>query len=174
MNTVKIELVNGDMNYFPTKGSIDSACYDLKAREIIKVNDGYYKVKLGIKTEIPEGYFMPLYARSSITDSPWILCNGVGIIDSDFRNEWQARFRAFPNGTAWELVEIENACEGCEENEVEINQVPSLVLTYPEFPYNVGDRVAQTKLVKLEDYEFAIANISDTERGLGGFGSTGK
>ena len=40
--------------------------------------------------------------------------------------------------------------------------------------YAVGDRIGQLILHKLEDYEFVESDeLSDTERGTGGFGSTG-
>lgn len=41
--------------------------------------------------------------------------------------------------------------------------------------YNIGDRVAQLLIVPIELAEFTEVNeLSETERGLGGFGSTGK
>ena len=42
------------------------------------------------------------------------------------------------------------------------------------FPYRKGDRVCQMKLVKDYQEELMLVNeLSDTERGTGGFGSTG-
>ena len=44
-----------------------------------------------------------------------------------------------------------------------------------EFPYKVGDRVAQIFFEKEEIVTFKLSdNLSTTERGAGGFGSTGK
>jgi dUTP pyrophosphatase len=44
-----------------------------------------------------------------------------------------------------------------------------------EFPYSVGDRVAQIYFKKVEPFEWNLVSIlSDTDRGSGGFGSTGK
>ncbi len=45
---------------------------------------------------------------------------------------------------------------------------------YSQFPYSVGERVAQIYFEKVEDVEFVDANeLESSERGTGGFGSTG-
>ena len=46
---------------------------------------------------------------------------------------------------------------------------------YLPFPYKVGDRVAQIFFEKVVDYEFEeVTEVAVSERGEGGFGSTGK
>jgi len=52
-----------------------------------------------------------------------------------------------------------------------------LVNTDPEVPYRVqrGDRIAQLVVQRVEAARFVeVESLSDTERGLGGFGSTGR
>jgi dUTP pyrophosphatase len=52
-----------------------------------------------------------------------------------------------------------------------------LVNTDPEVPYQVerGDRIAQLVLQRVESAEFVdVEELSDSVRGLGGFGSTGR
>lgn len=52
-----------------------------------------------------------------------------------------------------------------------------LVNTDPEAPYEVrrGDRIAQLVIQRVETAAFvAVAQLDDSERGLGGFGSTGR
>ncbi len=52
-----------------------------------------------------------------------------------------------------------------------------LVNTDPEVPYRVrrGDRIAQLVVQRVESAEFAeVEALSGTERGFGGFGSTGR
>jgi len=54
--------------------------------------------------------------------------------------------------------------------------VPSLlfVCLFPFFAVKVGDRVAQLILERIETPEVVeVENLDDTERGAGGFGSTG-
>lgn len=44
-----------------------------------------------------------------------------------------------------------------------------------DFPYKVGDRVVQMELVPWEEINFKkVEKLTDTNRGYGGFGSTGK
>ena len=46
---------------------------------------------------------------------------------------------------------------------------------FEPFPFKVGDRVAQIYFTKIEDATFYVTRtLSETERGDGGFGSTGK
>lgn len=52
-----------------------------------------------------------------------------------------------------------------------------LVNTDPEVPYRVqrGDRIAQLVIQRVESADFVeVVTLSDTERGLDGFGSTGR
>lgn len=41
-------------------------------------------------------------------------------------------------------------------------------------PYEVGDRVGQLVIVPIPDVELVESDLDDTDRGEGGFGSTGK
>jgi len=64
----------------------------------------------------------------------------VGVLDSTYRGEIKARFRAFAK---------------------------------PE--YNVGDRILQLIIIQRPYLEFQeVSELSSTNRGDGGFGSTGK
>ena len=52
-----------------------------------------------------------------------------------------------------------------------------LVNTDPEVPYRVqrGDRIAQLVIQRVESADFVeVATLSESERGLDGFGSTGR
>lgn len=51
------------------------------------------RVPLGIKTAIPEGYQVLLFARASSAKKEYRLGNCVGVIDSDYRDEWFAAIR---------------------------------------------------------------------------------
>lgn len=90
MTEVQIELVG--LGKVPTLGTDYAAAYDLYARDVFQVEDNLVVVHLGIKTGIPVGYRAVVHARSSISPTGWMLANGVGIIDSDYRGEWKAYF----------------------------------------------------------------------------------
>ncbi len=77
-----------------SKGSNTAASFDLVAVDY-EFNDeyGFIQYKTGIAVEIPDGYFGALYPRSSISKYDMLLCNSVGVIDSDYRGEIMVRFR---------------------------------------------------------------------------------
>jgi dUTP pyrophosphatase len=97
----------------------------------------------GLAFEIPPGFVGYIFPRSSISKYHLSLANSVGVIDSGYRGEVKVRFKKTTN---------------------------SLYETL----YNVGDKVCQlivmpVPIVELEQVE----ELSNTERGAGGFGSSG-
>ena len=133
----------------PTFGSEFSAGADLYAcvdpNEVIKIEPGTTaKLSVGIKTEIPNGYVGLVFARSGIaTKQDLAPANKVGVIDSDYRGEW--------------FVPLHN-------HGSEIRNVSN------------GERIAQVIFMPVPKVLFetvAFDKLSETERGEGGFGSTG-
>ncbi len=143
MLKVKFKKIHATVK-LPVKGSLHAACYDVYANSITFDGDKA-KVGLGFKTEIPVGYKGIIVPRSNLTKYNWVLNNSFGVIDADYRGEWMSIFTPI--------------------------QIGSIV---PDFPYGVGDRVAQIYFDKVLDIELVeVIELSDTERGEGGFGSTG-
>jgi dUTP pyrophosphatase len=102
--------------------------------------DKYVEYGTGLAFEIPEGYVMLVFPRSSISKTHLIMANSVGVLDAGYRGELKFRFKR--NG--------------------------------PD-DYQVGDRVGQIMVLPLPQIKFeAVAELSDSSRGEGGFGSTGK
>ncbi len=127
----------------PLRATGGAAAFDLSVREI-QYTDNYVAYFTGVHFEIPEGYVGLLFPRSSISKTGAFLSNSVGVIDSDFRGEVQARFYV-KNGS---------------ENEI-------------HFPYMKGERCCQILFLKLPDVNLIHSDeLLDTERGDGGFGST--
>lgn len=63
--------------------------YDFRAAEDVELEAGqYYKIRLGVALELPEGYELHIYPRSS-TFEKWgiIMVNSLGIIDNSYRKE---------------------------------------------------------------------------------------
>lgn len=105
----------------------------------------------GLAFAVPEGYWLDLRARSSVYKTGQWLCNGVGTIDCGYRGEVKGMF-----------YRLGGACsDGANGNE-----------------YAVGDKFAQLIVmpgVSPLDVEFAETDeLPETDRGAGGFGSTGK
>ena len=100
---------------------------------------------LGFSTEIPPGFKGILVPRSSIAKTNWFLANSIGIIDADYRGEWM----------------------------MVLKTVGSVI--YDALPFGVGERCAQIYFERVNDVEIEeTIELSDTVRGSGGFGSTGK
>ena len=87
-----------------------------------------------------------LYARSSIYKTPLILANSVGIIDAGYRGEIMGAFRYIPRSDSDE-----------------------------EYTVKRGTRLLQICSRDLSPFSFSVVDeLSETRRGEGGFGSTGK
>ena len=99
----------------------------------------------GLSIEIPEGYVGLIFPRSSISNSVYHLANSVGVLDSSYRGEILIKMRY-----AW----------GVDDE--------------PFTDYEIGDRIAQLIIIPYPQIELEeVDELSDTERGEGGFGSTG-
>ena len=126
----------------------------------VEYRTGTAKVYLGFATEIEPGWKGVVVPRSSFTQKGWVMQNSPAQIDSDYRGEWMLKFQAIP-------ASLDTFCNKHEEIELE----------YPDFPYKPGDRVAQIYFEEVKPVEFTVVfdeeELSSTERGDGGFGSTG-
>jgi dUTP pyrophosphatase len=129
----------------PVKGSLNAACYDVYAHSIKVERPDKIIVGLGFMTEIPPGFKGTLVPRSSISKTNWFLANSMGIIDADYRGEWMMVLR-----TTGSVI-------------------------YDALPFEIGERCGQIYFEKVGDIEMEeMDELSDTARGTGGFGSTGK
>lgn len=99
----------------------------------------------GIALEIPEGYVGFIFPRSSNRKTNCYMTNHVGVIDSGYRGEVMVTFK-------------------------DRNDHPEM----GKEPYKVGDKIAQIIIMPYPNIQFAEAeNLSDSDRGTGGHGSTG-
>lgn len=75
----------------PTRGTKNSAGYDLYMPEAGMANGTPKLIKLGFATQIPVGYVGLLLPRSSTGVKYGLEVNNtVGVIDSDYQGEWMA------------------------------------------------------------------------------------
>ena len=163
MDKVKIKVLSG--GHMPEKKTKGAAAYDCYAR-IDGIGENQYfdphrklhfipgingittKTPLGFALEMPEGVHAFILARSSIGLTTKLICPiGFGLIDSDYRGEVCMLYKELDpdyDATSWNMDDA---------------------------IYD-GDRIAQllfnvpVELVQADE-------LSETERGAGGFGSTG-
>jgi dUTP pyrophosphatase len=128
----------------PTYSKDGDAGMDLTAVSK-EITDDYISYKTGLSFEIPKGYVGLLFPRSSNSKKDLLLTNSVGVIDSGYRGEVELRFKPILNG------KLENIST-----------------------YNVGDRVGQIMILPYPKIQFVETDkLSESERGEGGFGSSG-
>lgn len=98
----------------------------------------------GLAFEVPVGHAMLVFSRSGHGFNHGVrLANCVGVIDSDYRGEVMVK-----------LVQ-DNHDKGA---------------FFPE----IGDRIAQAMIIPVDTVSFLeVQKLSETERGVGGFGSSG-
>ena len=119
------------------------ACLDLYA-VWQKIDDlGNRVYGTGISIEIPEGHVGLLFPRSSISKTNLSLRNSVGVIDSNYRGEIMLKF-----------LDLE-----------EMDDLPC---------YLPGNKIGQIMIIERPQIELEeVEELSESDRGSGGFGSTG-
>ena len=145
---LKYKKLNGGAKIYPPAKPGDAG-YDLAATSIDfeknSSGEGILVYGTGLSVEIPTGYVGLLFPRSSVSKLPLQLANSVGVIDSGYRGEIKLKYVVRDSRPTANAV------------------------------YKVGDKVGQLVIVPFLNAELEEVNeLSDTERGSGGFGSTGK
>ncbi|WP_276914136.1 dUTP diphosphatase [Aneurinibacillus aneurinilyticus] len=174
---VKIKRLHPDavIPRYATDGAVG---FDLVAVEDVVIEPGETKkVPLGLSFEIPEGYVMYVCMRSGIALKTKLRQpNGIGVIDSDYRGEVAMMF----DNIAPEAFEILDGHKTSLYNMLEITTVDGDAVedieSHPLGTYIIrkGDRVAQGVIAEAPQAIFEeVDELGETERGDGGFGSTG-
>lgn len=126
----------------PFKAIESDSGHDLTLVKHLKTVNDVYFYDTCIRVEPPDGYYFELVGRSSISKSGWMLANSIGIIDTTYRG----------------------------------NIIVALTRTHAHAPViTLPSRLVQIipkKLHILRPVEVPLSEISSTDRGDGGFGST--
>lgn len=134
----------------PKYAHATDAGLDLTAvsKEIDK--DGNVVYHTGLAFEIPEGYMGLIFPRSSNAKKHMYLTNSVGVVDAGFRNEVLLKFKR-------------------------VQPYYATQQGYYNAEWNEGDRVGQLIIMPYPSIEFEeVEELSDSDRGMGGYGSTGE
>ena len=164
MIPVKIKLNGGIM---PQKATAGAAAYDLYVPEDVVLVNGRQIINLGFSMEIPQGYAATIQPRSGFSskgieveeyfdpfgggaDVSTVRVDGDvlrGLIDADYR------------GNVGVILKIDNIANYSDEFQQILKK---------------GTRIAQMQIVEVPQVELIeVDELSDTDRGEGGFGSTG-
>lgn len=132
--------------------------FDLVALEDTEIYPGQtLMVKTGIAVEVPEGYELQVRPRSGTSlKTPLRVANSPGTVDSDYRGE---------------------CCVIMTNTQLALEKNHPLAHTIANGPQQIkkGERIAQGVICPVMRVEFELVEeLSDSTRGAGGFGSTGK
>ena len=130
----------------PTYGKDGDACMDVYVHHVENKPDGRIVYHTGLHFRLPEDYEMEIRPRSSNTKTHAVMQNAPGTLDEGYTGELMIVHRRMDK--------------------------------YDDPEYQVGDRVAQILVRRRERIEWKEVTTQEelgtTERGAGGFGSTGK
>ena len=127
----------------PTVSTKGSGGLDLYVNDFI-VNDNEIVITTGVHVEIPPGHVGLVMPRSSTGVCGFQLKNTVGVIDADYRGDIRLYVHRFE----------------AEEDIIDIGKKVAQLIILPVCPFPIE------QVGSLED-------LSETERGSNGFGSTG-
>lgn len=136
--TIKV-IRKGALAALPKQMHVGDAGFDLVAnsRKVDLVNECMI-YSTGLRVEIPKGYAMFIFPRSSCYKHAAMMANCVSVIDSGYRGEVHVVFKGI------------------------------------EGPYKLGDCIAQAVILPVPEVEYVDAcELSESDRGEGGLGSTG-
>lgn len=142
---LKIKRHYPDMD-LPARGHPNDAGLDLTAMAVEGLRPRVFAFDAGISVQVSDGYYCEVAARSSIVKTDFMVANGVGIIDPDYRGRIRVVLRYLGEG---------------------VGEAEARAL--------VGSRIAQLIVRRREDVRVEAHDTLDpTDRGEGGFGSTGR
>ena len=112
----------------------------------------------GLYFDLEPNTVMKIFPRSSIYKTNLQLTNSVGILDAGYTGELKFIFNKLPNKRTFRnLYGLKKSVD---------------------LSYNVGDRIGQIIIEPIHNINITEVSskedLSDTDRGTGGFGSTGK
>lgn len=149
LDEVKVKVWREDDTVkLPTYGKDGDACMDVYVHSVEFKDDGRVIYHTGLHFALPEDYEMEIRPRSSMTKTIATMQNAPGTLDQGYRGELLIVHR----------------------------DISSPLNANNEF--KIGDRCAQILIRRREriiwDEVSIQEELGDTERGEGGFGSTGK
>lgn len=161
---IEFKRVNPDAQ-IPIKAHPSDAAYDLCSMEDVTLLPGEYKmVGCGLAFAIPQGWCGAVYPRSGLGCKGLVLKNGTGIIDSHYRGE--VMLPLFNNNPTHVYFPSDDTMGGgCECYEESFDGTIHI---------HKGDRVAQLCIELVPDTTLVeVDELDSTDRGDGGFGSSG-
>lgn len=129
-------------------------------------------VKTGLSIELPAFYEAQVRPRSGLALKHGIsVVNAPGTIDPAYRGDLGVILRWGGWGANWSDMLLDDDNNELGEGPVAVER--RFAASCEFFKISKGDRIAQMVVARYEPVEFEEAELSDTTRGVGGFGSSG-
>ena len=156
---VKMKSLHPDFR-LPEQATLYSAGVDLVYcgdKEVILSVGGAYQFPVGFSMELPAGFEAQIRSRSGLAKKYGItVLNSPGTVDADYRGPVSVL-----------LVKSARVLHYHEK------EVPTWD-NFPKHTIKPGDRIAQMVISRVPDVTITqVVELSNTDRGQGGFGSTG-
>lgn len=178
--SVKIKRENEDVK-LPKYAKPGDFGMDLTCTSIVYNSEyDYYEFHTGVYCEFPKGVGAYLLPRSSNRKTDAYLCNSCGLIDEGYRGEL---IFCYKNRTSYE---VQCMLDEWKKHKDLVNYgwgLSSMIPKLDEFsepdpmdfcPFKVGDRIGQMVIFETKRAELTeVDELTDSERGSGGFGHTG-
>jgi dUTP pyrophosphatase len=143
----------------PTRGTPGASAWDVYANEDVTLYAfSPALVRTGLNIQIPKGHALFVLPRSGNSlKKKIIVANSPGNIDEDYRGELCVIL------TLVDMPNVHQTMGGT------VSLVPAIC------EIKKGDRIAQVFLTKYEEQRWhKVPKLDETQRGTGGFGSTGQ
>lgn len=149
---IKFKMLS-ELTFLPKKGTNGAAAYDVYIPKSTFVKEGRQVIPLDFAIELPYGYEAKIEPRSGSSSKG---------MEGIYSNTEKRRFDC-------DVIQgkIDSDYRGCVGVIVKNNDMPFLL--------ERGTRIAQLTIYKVEDAEFEVVDeLTKTDRGNGGFGSTNR
>lgn len=142
---VKIKIFDDKLNVIPQIQTAGAGAMDVVASEVNHYHPLKVEYKLGFGVELPSGYRLMVQPRGSFTKTDWVMQNGPGLVDEDFRGNITMKFHYVGKRDIGSVVP----------------------------PFEAGDRIGQCYIEAVIPVEWEVTEeLTKTERGEGAYGST--
>mgnify|MGYP003290562996 FL=1 len=140
MIDVKIRKVDANA-VIPFRAHPTDAGMDVVAVSM-EMTEDYVEYDTGLQFQLPQGYAMLIFPRSSNSKKDLLLCNSVGILDAGYTGNLKLRFKLTTEGYTEKIYNPGD----------KVGQI--MIIPYPEVNF-----------IETDDF-------NETDRGDNGFGST--
>lgn len=164
-----------EKSIFPFKEYDSDSCYDVVATSREEVAPNVYKYGIGLAFQIERGLEDIESGYRLVLDS-----DAEKLVAPSYLDMWRSPLNLSidfrPRSSVWKTGMVLANCEGTIDEHYTGEVAAIFYDIMPDMPkYDVGDKIGQIKIGVTFPIQFIeVAELDSTERGDGGFGSTGK